>query len=304
MKKEKKQKNPKDAKRRIPLVSLLLFSFLAGVAFFLFSKKLLLSSIIFVGLFILLNGYIFVSEKLRKSQEIKKMESAFPDFIELMSSNLRAGMTIDRALLLSSRKEFAPLDREITKLGKDIITGKEISVSLREMSDRINSEKIKKTITLIISGLTSGGNLSVLLEETAMNMRERIFVEKRASSSVLMYVIFIFFAVALGAPVLFGLSSVLVGILSSLLSSLPTEQVNVNLPFTLTSINISVSFIVYFSVIFIIVIDILASLVLGLVSNGEEKSGAKYILPLIAISLTAFFLSRIILTNYFSEFFG
>lgn len=233
------------------------------------------------------------------------MEDAFPDFLELMSSNLRAGMTVDRALLLSSREEFAPLDQEIIKLGKDIVTGKEIERSLKEMAERINSEKIRKTLLLIISGIRSGGNLATILEETAVNMRERSFVERRSSSNVLMYVIFIFFAIAVGAPVLFGLSSVLVEILTKLLSNIPqVDASTVRLPFTLTQINVSTSFITYFSITFLIVINVLGSFVLGLVGKGEEKAGLKYVIPLIAMSLTIFFIVKIFLASYFSGIVG
>ena len=231
------------------------------------------------------------------------MEDIFPDFIELMASNLRAGMTIDRALLLSSRKEFAPLDVEILALGKDILTGKEINNALLAMAERIKSDKISKTIIVINSGIKSGGNLAIILEQTAANMRERGFIEKRAASNVLMYLIFIFFAVAVGAPALFALSSVLVEILSSILGNIPQVEAStrIGIPFTLSSVNVSVNFIIYFSVVFLFVINILASLLLGLVSKGEEKAGSKYILPLSVLSLTVFFTVRIFISSRFSD---
>lgn len=257
-----------------------------------------------VLIFLLSEIFFIIRIKLNESGEIKKMESAFPDFIQLMASNLRAGMTIDSALLVSSRKEFAPLDKEITRLGKDLVTGKDISIALTEMSKRINSDRIRKTITLINSGIRSGGNLAMLLEQTASSTRERGFVEKRAASNVLMYVIFIFFAVALGAPALFGLSSVLVGILTNLLSTLPQIETDVSLPFTLTSINISLTFITYFTIVFMVVTNFLASFILGLVSSGEERNGLKYFVPLTVISLTIYFIVRLTLSSYFSGFFG
>lgn len=286
------------------LYVLLILSLVGSSIVAVFTRKFVYSLLSFFAFFFLLIVYFVLRKKLRQAAEIKKMEDAFPDFVELMSSNLRAGMTIDRALLLSSRKEFAPLDKEILNVGKSIVAGKEISEALIEMADRIGSEKIRKTISLINSGIKAGGNLSVLLEQTAVHMRDRNFVEKRAASNVLMYVIFIFFAVAVGAPLLFGLSSVLVGVLSSLLKDIPTEQAAVNLPFTITKINISPDFVVYFAAIFIVVLDILASMILGLVGKGNEKDGLKYTLPLIAISLTVFFVSRAFLLNYFSTFFG
>ena len=242
---------------------------------------------------------------LLKDEQIKKMEDAFPDFIALMASNLRAGMTVDRALLLSSRKEFAPLDIEILNLGKEIITGKEIDRALLDLGRRIKSEEIQKTIFLINSGIKSGGNLSILLEQIASNMRERVYVRKRAASNVTMYFIFIFFAVAIGAPVLFGFSSVLVEILSKLLENIPVESVkNVNIPFALTKINISSNFVFYFVLLFLTVSDILASLALGLVSKGEEKEGLRYTPILIATSITAFLASRFLILYYFANLFG
>lgn len=280
-----------------------MFSLLvAGVLYYLY-RNLIISAVSFVLLVIVLGVYGYFSRSLKNSARIRKMEAAFPDFLQLMSSNLRAGMTISKAMLLSSREEFAPLDKEILRVGKDITTGKDIERALLDMSDRVGSEKIRKTLLLIISGIKAGGNLSILLEETASNMREREFVEKRASSNVLMYVIFIFIAVAVAAPALFSLSNILVGVLSGLLSSLPSTQSTVSLPFTMSSISISTDFIMYFSVAFIIMLDILAALVLGLVSKGEERDGLKYLIPILILSLGIFFLIKLLLAGFLAGLF-
>ncbi|MEK6844613.1 MAG: type II secretion system F family protein [Nanoarchaeota archaeon] len=270
-----------------------------GLLTALFTFSLKYSFIMFFVLFGLIELYFLFKELLKNSAKIKKMEEVFPDFIELMSANLRAGMTVDKALLLSSRKEFSPLDEEILLLGKDIMTGKEMIYALLDMTKRIKSDKILKTITVINSGIKSGGNLAVLLEQTATNMRERIFVEKKAQSNVLMYVIFIFFAITVGAPALFSLSTILVEVLTRILSGLPELETSVNLPFALTSINISVTFVMYFAIIFLIAIDTISALLIGLISKGEEKAGLKYIVPLISASLIVFFIVRIILLRYF-----
>ena len=276
-----------------------IISVAVGLLTALFTFSLKYSFIMFFVLFGLIELYFLFKELLKNSAKIKKMEEVFPDFIELMSANLRAGMTVDKALLLSSRKEFSPLDEEILLLGKDIMTGKEMIYALLDMTKRIKSDKILKTITVINSGIKSGGNLAVLLEQTATNMRERIFVEKKAQSNVLMYVIFIFFAITVGAPALFSLSTILVEVLTRILSGLPELETSVNLPFALTSINISVTFVMYFAIIFLIAIDTISALLIGLISKGEEKAGLKYIVPLISASLIVFFIVRIILLRYF-----
>lgn len=249
-----------------------------------------------VLIFMLLFFYFRIS--LKAAARIKKMEDVFPDVISLMASNLRSGITIDKAFLLSARPEFHPLDEEILKTGKDITTGQEIIYALKVMAERIDSEKIEKVVMLIVTGLRAGGNISDLLEETARNMKEREVLEKRARSTILMYVIFILFAVGIGAPVLFALSTILVEIIMELTSKLPeVGTVSTNLPFTFRELSISLDFIMYFVIAFLLVSDLITSLVLGLVRKGDSKSGLKYFIPLAVFSIALFFLVRLILSQ-------
>lgn len=294
------------SKRSRQIVYLLVVaSIIIGIGAYYITGSAKTSLITLVSSVAILSVSYYANGKMGLAKKIKKMEDAFPDFLELMASNLRAGMTIDKALLASSREEFAPLDLEIMKLGKDIATGKNIERALKDMAERINSEKIRKTLLVIISGIKAGGNLAALLEETAIHTRERGFVEKRAASNVLMYVIFIFFALAVGAPVLFGLSAALVQIITNLLATLPPiESANIQMPFTLTQISISTTFVTYFSLVFLIMTNVLGSLVLGSVSKGEEKAGIKYIAPLIILSVSIFFIVRQVLLTYFADFLG
>ena len=241
-----------------------------------------------VGFVVVLYSSKFV-DSLRTSARIKKIENVFPDFLQLVASNLRAGMTVDRAMLLSARPEFEPLDKEILQSGRDISTGKPIGFALKAMAKRIDSEKISKTLSIILSGIRTGGNLAILLEETSRNMRKRDFVEKKAASQVLMYTIFIFLAVSIFAPGLFSLSGVLVGTMTDLMGGVNPDSLPQNIPISFSSVNISVDFIFYFSVLFIVAMDIMASLVLGLVSKGNEKEGLRYLPIMLLLSLSIFF---------------
>ena len=112
-----------------------------------------------------------------------------------MASNLKSGLTVDRALLMSARPEFGPFEEELNIVGKEITIGKELDVALTNMTKRIKSDKLEKTIALIVSGLRSGGRLSSLLEQTAENLRRQKLVEDKVRSNVLMYLIFIFVAI-------------------------------------------------------------------------------------------------------------
>jgi len=275
---------------------------LVGLAVYLIYGNFISMTIgIFAGFFVVFSSSKLMSS-LKKSARVKKIEDIFPDFLQLVSSNLRAGMTVDRAMLLSARPEFAPLDKEILQSGRDISTGKPVSFALKTLSKRINSEKIDKTLSIILSGIRAGGNLAILLEETSRSMRQRDFIEKKAASQVLMYTIFIFLAVSIFSPGLFSLSGVLVQTMTNLMGGVDPASLPQNIPISFSSVNISVGFIHYFSILFIIVMDVLASLVLGLVGKGSEKEGLRYLPVMLILSLGIFFSLEKILSGVMAGF--
>ncbi|MEA3248193.1 MAG: type II secretion system F family protein [Nanoarchaeota archaeon] len=265
-----------------------IIAILISIIVFAVYGNIILSGVSLAVTFVALFLTFRLITSLKKSARITKIEGVFPDFLQLVASNLRAGMTIDRAIFLSSRPEFAPLDEEILRTGKDISTGKPVELALKSMSDRIGSEKIEKTFLIIFSGICAGGNLAILLEETSRNMRQREFIEKKAASQVLMYIIFIFLAVSIFAPGLFSLSGILVETMTNLMGGISLESLPQNLPVSFSTINISVDFVFYFSIVFIIVMNIMASLVLGLVGKGNEKEGLRYLPIMLILSLSIF----------------
>lgn len=291
---------PEKYHNKIILISLIIT--IIFTAFFYFLKiSLLYSLLVLFGV----NFFFYIKTSLKATSRVRKMEEVFPDVISLMASNLRSGITIDRSFLLSARPEFAPLDEEILRTGRDITTGKDIVVALKNMGQRIDSEKINKIISLIVSGIKAGGNISDLLEQTSSNMREKEFLEKRTSSSILMYLIFILFTIVIGAPVLFSLSSVLIQIIIQLSSTIPDmSTTRMDLPLTFNNIGLSTQFIIYFSVIFLIITDFISSMVIGLVNKGESKEGLRYFLPILVFSLSMFFLFRIVLLKFLSGMFS
>ncbi len=285
---------------RIALQVSFLFTVLSSLVFYFLKVNIYFS----LFLFFLFYAIFYFNVSLKASAQIKKMETLFPDVISLMASNLRAGMTIDRAFLLSSRKDFAPLDEHIIKAGREITTGEDVETVFHRMGERINSDKISKTLKVIISGIKAGGNISDILDLSAKNLKGKEFIEKKIVSSILMYVIFIFFAVGVGAPILFSLSSILVGVILNLSSQVSqTASSQINLPISFNKVAISTDFVVYYSLIFIIITDFISCLVIGLVNKGEEKTGLKYFLPLVLISLIIFFTIRLVLSSYFAGIF-
>ncbi len=251
--------------------------------------------LLFVAWFILLQGILYAWLVLTADSRARFVEELLPDALQLMASNLRAGLTVDRALLLSARPEFGHFKDELNYVGKELATGKELGAALMELSSRIRSDKLKKTFQIIVSAMASGGELAELLVQTASNLRQQRLVEQRVRSSVLVYVIFIFSAIAFGAPMLFGLSSFLVEVISDIFSKvqLPPQESAANLPLSFTKVSVKPSFINTYTIVSMLFTSIMGSLILGLIAKGKEKEGLKFLPILVIITISLFFLVKI-----------
>lgn len=260
----------------------------------------------FLVLLIILNIVPYLWLILQVDKRSYFIQNILPDALQLMASNLRAGLTTDRALLLSARPEFGTFKDEINILGKQITLGKDIGDSLLEMTTRIKSKKVERTIELIVAGLRSGGKLASLLEETASDLRRQKIIEQKIRSNVNMYVIFIFIAVAVGSPILFGLSSFLVEVLKESTSniSIPEGAFQASaISLNVAEVKISTTFILLYILTFLTVSSVLGGLLMGLISKGKEKEGLKIIPILLFLTFSIFFLVRFILTNVVGKLF-
>jgi len=284
--------------------------FIGFVLFFCFGLALTFSLLIgrlvnvpflvllfFFFILFLLMVYFYIT--LRIDAKARFIEELLPDALQLMSSNLRAGYTTDKALLLSARPEFGPLRDEINRVGKEITMGKDIDEALLEMTKNVRSKKLKKTIMLIVTGIKSGGELASLLDQTAKNLRQEKFVEEKIRSNVMMYVVFISSAIGFGAPLLFGLSSFLVEVLTTNIAAIEIPQTTVAsaMPIKFSTVGITIGFVKMYSIVSLVTSSVLGSFILGLIGKGEEKRGIKYIPILILMSLSMFFFVRFVIKN-------
>ncbi len=89
-----KYKHP-DSKRKKKIVLNIFLALIIGALMGTLKKSILASAIWFVGAIIIISVYQIMKLRLDEYSKIKKMENAFPDFLQLMASNLRAGMPTD-----------------------------------------------------------------------------------------------------------------------------------------------------------------------------------------------------------------
>jgi archaeal flagellar protein FlaJ len=255
--------------------------------------------LVFVASFLAIELLVYIWLTLNVSAKAHQVENALPDALQLMSSNIRAGLTTDKALLMSARPEFGALEEEIRRVGKETMAGRNLTDALSRMTIHIKSNDLSRTVELIINSIRSGGQLADLLDQTAEDLRDQQIIQKEIAASVLMYVLFIFIAIAMGAPALFAMSSFLVKLLSANMSmiakEMPKDFDTTSMPIKLTGTSINTEFIRTYSLISITISCIMGGMIMGLILKGEEKEGFKFIPIMLFIALALFFTASYIL---------
>ncbi|MCD6575957.1 MAG: type II secretion system F family protein [Nanoarchaeota archaeon] len=233
-------------------------------------------------------------------QRARYVEMMLPDVLLLMASNLRSGISPEEAFLLSARPEFGFLADKIKKAGKKIAAGASLVDAFSELSYGIDSKLFKQTMNLIIEGINSGGDLSVLLESTANDIKETASIRKEVRSMIFVYAFFIFIAACLIAPVLYAVSIQLAEVLSKLSHSIAVQFVTEKTPTVkIVPSSISGEFLTNFAYINLTIVSVFASFIVALINKGNEKYGVKYIPFFLGIALALFYIARLVLSAFF-----
>ena len=213
---------------------------------------------------------------MRADKRTAELEDMLLNFLSMMASNIRSGVTYDRALLLSSRKEFGSLAKEIDRAAKHTIAGMPLTDALMLMAKHTRSETFAKTMRLIVEGVNAGGNLAEMLEITAIDIRRSSSLKKEISATVLVYKLFIFAAAIVGAPLLYALTGFLieifVGIRTNSVSS-GSASISAQLPMFSSGAVISSQLFFIYALLAIVMTVFLSTLASGVITKGRESEG-------------------------------
>ena len=297
---------------------------IVGMSFFLTIILFIVSSMIFflfgfglegfllgggVGFAVVILTYLifmFIADA-RASQ----IEKVLPDALQLISANVRAGMTVDRAIWLSARPEFGVLEEEIKMVGARTMGGKTLKAALTEMTKTVKSTILDRTIKLLLEGIESGGELAHLLEEVANNVRVTQTLKKEIKASVMTYSIFILFAAVIAAPFLFSISIFFVDTMTNLWGSADLGTAVTGSTMGMGSMfqkakgpQILASDLYWFSVAVLSVTSFFGSLTIGLIQTGKEKNGLRLIPGLFIGSISILTIASMVVKMLFQGFFA
>jgi len=249
----------------------------------------ILLGIIWLCFYVVLDLHIF--------KRTKSVEEVLPDFLQLTATNVRAGMTIDKALWLAIRPRFGILAKEIEIVAKEVMSGEELADSLQKFADKYESDILKKSINLLIEGINSGSEIGTLLTRIAQNIQEVRTIKKEMAANVTSYAIFITFASIVAAPILLALSKQLIIIITGLVSGIGTLPKHNTL--SVTNVGITSADFHIFAITATSITAFCSALIVSTIKKGNVKDGLKYVPTFIGIALIIYFIATGVLGGLF-----
>ena len=112
-----------------------------------------------------------------RTQRVEKIEQQLDGWLLMLANMLKATGSLGDAIRATGDLIHGPIGEEIDLVLKEIRLGATLEQSLSAMAKRINSRIVTANMATLLVGRTTGGELPILLEETAASLREMARLE-------------------------------------------------------------------------------------------------------------------------------
>ena len=275
---------------------------IGGVLLFIIGFWLSISFLLFA---LMWAAYLFYVD-MRIYQRTKAVELVFPDFLELASSNISAGMPIDRSLWYAVRPNFGVLAKEIEIVAKNTMAGDDLADALRGFARKYDSKVIMRSVNLILEGLAAGGEMADLLSKIALDIEENRILKKEMAANVTTYAIFITFATIIAAPVLFALSTQLLSIIKDITANMGSSLKGSGsiFKFSFSPDSIKLSDFKIFSYVMLTVSSFSSACIVSVIQKGRVKDGLSKIPGFIIVAILTYIIASVLLGGLMGSMVG
>jgi len=127
---------------------------------------------------IIMSVVILVLPKLKMGSRSNEASRELPFALRQMATELRAGIGMHDSMRSIALSGYGPLSEEFARALEEIKYGETTEKALVDMSDRVDSDGLKRAIYQITRTLSSGGDLAktlnVIAEDTAYELRMKL----------------------------------------------------------------------------------------------------------------------------------
>ena len=233
---------------------------------------------------------------LRADKRANNVNTVLPNALNLIASNLRAGVTPFEAMKMAAIPEFGVFGDELKVATSKSSGVKNFDDYLLEMNTRVNSLTLHRVVRLIVSSLKSGGKLAEMLEGLSTDITEKASLKKELEINIKTNMMFIMFIIIVGTPMLLSISIYFVDSVSAIQDGNDFGDSDIS-GFGGGEIVITSDFIERIAYVMLFLTSLLAAFFLGAVLEGDIKRGLRYAPIMIIGSYTLFIIAQFIINN-------
>jgi tight adherence protein B len=112
----------------------------------------------------------------------KKFDAQFPDALDLLSSCVKSGMSLNAAVQNVAEEMPDPVADEFRIIADQLTFGEDLSKVLHRFADRMDSEDVQVFTTALMIQKETGGNLSEILDGLQQTIRERFRILRQVKT--------------------------------------------------------------------------------------------------------------------------
>ncbi|MBC7085956.1 MAG: type II secretion system F family protein [Methanomethylovorans sp.] len=142
-----------------------------------------------------------------KNMKKKKIENNFPDMLKKLASTNETGMTLRDSIQLMAKSDTNALSKEIKKIWNDITWGLDINDSLIRFANRLRTQVITRSLSLITKANESSGDIGEVLIVAARDATSEQTMRRERSMSMMIYIVIIYISFLVFVGVIFVIST-------------------------------------------------------------------------------------------------
>lgn len=152
----------------------------AGISFFLFQHLLAAVAGAIIGL-----GFPNMLIAITKGMRLKKIQNQLPDTAMMLSSSLKAGLSLTQAIEVVGEEMPAPICHEFRFIVKENKWGISLEESLRRLRLRVPVEEVNLLVSSILIARESGGDLPKVLSRMTTTIRNNLKLKEKIATFTL-----------------------------------------------------------------------------------------------------------------------
>jgi flagellar protein FlaJ len=142
-----------------------------------------------------------------KARRKRKLENSFPDFMKKLASTNETGMTLRDSIRLMAKSDTDSLSKEIKKIWRDIFWGLEINDALIRFANRLRTQVVTRSLSLVTKANESSGDIGEVLLVAARDAASEQGMKRERGMSMMIYIVIIYISFLVFVGVIFVIST-------------------------------------------------------------------------------------------------